>query len=115
MAPRTLRAAIVGASTLLGRELAEQLNQASGAVWDIALLDDEDAIGQMTVAGDEALVIQPLMPGAFERMDVVFFASDAATVRTHWREAQASGAGVVDMTGARANDPGAPVRAPGER
>ena len=78
MAPRTLRAAIVGASTLLGRELAEQLNQASGAMWDIALLDDEDAIGQMTVAGDEPLVIQPLTPGAFERMDVVFFASDAA-------------------------------------
>jgi aspartate-semialdehyde dehydrogenase len=113
MAPRTLRAAIVGASTLLGRELAEQLNQASGAVWDIALLDDEDAIGQMTIAGDEPQVIQPLMPGSFERMDVVFFASDAATARTHWREAQTSGAGVVDMTGALAAEAGAAVLAPG--
>jgi aspartate-semialdehyde dehydrogenase len=112
MAPRTLRAAIVGASTLLGRELAEQLNQASGAVWDIALLDDEDAIGQMTVAGDEPQVIQPLMPGSFERMDVVFFASDAATARTHWREAQTSGAGVIDMTGALVSDAGAAVLAP---
>jgi aspartate-semialdehyde dehydrogenase len=112
MAPRTLRAAIVGASTLLGRELAEQLNQASGAVWDISLLDDEDAIGQMTVAGDEALVIQPLMPGAFERMDVVFFASDAATARTHWREAQTSGAGLVDLTGALVGEAGAAVLAP---
>jgi len=112
MAPRTLRAAIVGASTLLGRELAEQLNEASGAVWDISLLDDEDAIGQMTVAGDEPLVIQPLMPGAFERMDVVFFASDAAMARTHWREAQASGAGIVDMTGVLVGEAGAAVLAP---
>ena len=42
MAIRTLRAAIVGASTLLGRELAEQLNDAAAA-WDLTLLDSEDA------------------------------------------------------------------------
>jgi aspartate-semialdehyde dehydrogenase len=113
MAPRTLRAAIVGASTLVGRELAEQLNQASGVAWHISLLDDEDAIGQMTVAGDEPLVIQSLTPGAFERMDVVFFTSDAAMVRTHWREAQASGAGIVDLTGTLTGESGAAVLAPG--
>jgi aspartate-semialdehyde dehydrogenase len=113
MAPRTLRAAIVGASTIQGRELAEQLNEAAAVMWDISLLDEEESIGQMTVAGDEPLVIQPLTPGAFERMDVVFFASDAATVRTHWKEAQASGAGVVDMTGTLAAEAGAAVLAPG--
>src|ERR1700712_3234902 len=112
MAPRTLRAAIVGASTLLGRELAEQLNEASAALWDISLLDEEESIGQMTVAGDEPLVIQPLTPGAFERMDVVFFASDAATVRTHWKEAQAGGAGIVDLTGTLSAEAGAAVLAP---
>ena len=51
MASRTLRAAIVGASTLLGKELAEQLNESAAAVWDMSLLDDEDAIGQMTRGG----------------------------------------------------------------
>jgi len=112
MASRTLRAAIVGASTLLGRELAEQLNEAAAAVWDISLLDNEDAIGQMTVAGDEPLVIQPLTPGAFARMDIVFFAGDADTVRAHWREAQSSGAGVVDMTGTLAAEAGTALLAP---
>ena len=112
MAPRTLRAAIVGASTVLGRELAEQLNEASAAMWDISLLDEEESIGQMTVAGDEPLVIQPLTPGAFQRMDVVFFASDAATVRTHWKEAQADGAGIVDLTGTLSAEAAAVVLAP---
>jgi aspartate-semialdehyde dehydrogenase len=112
MASRTLRVAIVGASTLLGRELAEQLNDATGAVWDITLLDNEDAMGQVTVAGDEPLVIQPLAPGAFERMDAVFFAGDEASTRTHWREAQAGGAGVVDLTGALVGEAGAVVFAP---
>jgi aspartate-semialdehyde dehydrogenase len=112
MASRTLRAAIVGASTLLGREIAEQLNDAAGVAWDITLLDGEDTIGQLTMAADEAAVIQPLAPGAFERMDIVFFAGDEASARTHWREAQAAGAGVVDLTGALADEAGAAVVAP---
>jgi aspartate-semialdehyde dehydrogenase len=112
MASRTLRAAIVGASTLLGRELAEQLGETTGAAWDITLLDNEDAMGQVTVAGDEPLVIQPLAPGVFERMDIVFFAGDVAATRTHWKEAQAGGAGVVDLSGTLANEAGAVVLAP---
>src|SRR6185437_15630504 len=103
--------AIVGASTLLGRELAEQLNDAAGLAWDVALLDNEDASGQIAVAGDDATVIQPLAPGAFDGMDVVFFAGDAAAARTHRKEAEASGAGVIDLTGELAGSPGAVILA----
>ena len=81
MASRTLRGAIVGASSLLGRELADQLQETNIVGWDLTLLDAEEATGQVTVAGDEPLVIQSLAPGAFDRMDIVFFAGDAATVR----------------------------------
>jgi len=112
MTSRTLRAAVVGASTLLGRELAEQLNDAAGVVWDVTLLDGEDAMGQLTVAGDGATVIQPLAPGAFDGMDIVFFAGDEATARTHWQEARAGGAGVIDLTGALADQGEAVVLAP---
>ncbi len=112
MASRILRAAVVGASSLLGRELAEQLNEAGGVTWDLTLLDDEEAMGQVTVAGDEPLVIQAISPGVFERMDVVFFAGDGGLARTHWREAQAGGAGIVDLTGALAAEAGATVLAP---
>jgi aspartate-semialdehyde dehydrogenase len=112
MASRTLRAAIVGASTLLGRELAEQLDDAAGVVWNITLLDGEDAIGQLTMAGDGTAVIQPLAPGVFDGMDVVFFAGDEATAHTHWREARAGGAGIVDLTGELAEQAEAVVLAP---
>ncbi len=79
MAGKTWRGAVVGASTLLGKELAEELNGATDAVWDITLLDAEDAGGTMTAAGDEALVIQPIAADSFVGIDVVFFAGEGST------------------------------------
>ncbi len=112
MTTTTFRAAIVGASSVLGKELAEQLSQAGGSLWELALLDASDAAGQMTAAGEEALIIQPLTPEAFTGMDVVFFAADAAATREHWRVAVAAGSGVVDLTGTLTEEPGIDVRAP---
>ena len=115
MAGRILRAAIVGASTLLGKELADELNAAATVAWDIKLLDAALADagvtgGQMTAAGDEVLLIQTIEPGAFDGMDVVFFAGDAATTRKHWKEAKAAGAKIVDLSGALDDEPGVLVR-----
>jgi aspartate-semialdehyde dehydrogenase len=100
-----VRAAIVGASTLLGKELANELNASASTVWDLKLLDAALAdaglaTGQMTSAGDEAMLIQTIEPGAFDGMDIVFFAGDAATTRRHWKEAKAAGAGIVDASAA---------------
>ena len=112
-----MRAAIVGASTLLGKELANELNAAVSTVWDIKLLDAELADaglagGQMTSAGDEAILIQTIEPGAFDGMDVVFFAGDAATTRRHWKEAKAARASIVDVSAALEAEPGTLVRCP---
>ena len=41
MDTKTWRAAIVGSSTLLGKELAEQLSEAVAPTWDLALFDEE--------------------------------------------------------------------------
>lgn len=100
MKGRVLRGVIVGASTLLGKELADELASAPGAVWELALLDDGEAPGQMMSAGDEAMVIQPVTPEAFHKADVVFFAGDTAGALKHAGEAQAGGANIVDLTGA---------------
>jgi len=43
-------------------------------------------------------------------MDVVFFAGDAATTRRHWKETQAAGAKIVDLSAALDEEPGVPVR-----
>ncbi len=115
MAGTVVRAAIVGASSLLGKELASELNAATTVVWDIKLLDaalpDAGlASGQITAAGDEAILIQTIEPGAFEGMDVIFFAGDAATTKRHWKEAKAAGAKIVDLSAALEDEPGVLVR-----
>jgi aspartate-semialdehyde dehydrogenase len=112
MAGKILRGAVVGASTLLGKELADELNSATSAVWDITLLDAEDAAGTITAAGDEALVIQTLSPLSFVGIEVVFFAGEGSTALEFWRAAQAAGASIVDLTGALEGLPHVLVRSP---
>jgi aspartate-semialdehyde dehydrogenase len=118
MAGKIWRAAIVGATSLLGKELADELNEADGAAWNLTLLDktDPDAAaglgGQITSAGDEAMVVLPVTADAFVGMDVVFFASDAATTKEFWGAAHNAGASIVDLTGALEGTRGVLVRSP---
>lgn len=109
---KQIRAAIVGASTLLGKELAEELNNSSSAVWDLKLLDADDAGGAITSAGDEALVVQPLSQDSFTGVDVVFFAGESSTTSEYWTAAHSAGASVVDLTGALEGQPQTLVRSP---
>lgn len=104
MQAKTFRAAVVGASTPLGRELAEQMADATDLTWDVTLLDAAEDSGKLSAAGEEAVVVQAITPGGFDRMNAVFFAGDASTARKHWREAQSSGALVIDLTGALRKD-----------
>lgn len=106
-----LRGLVVGASSLLGKELIEEIS-AAGTAWDLRLADTAQASAQLTAVGDEALVVQPLRPEMFEGCDVVFFAADAQTTRAHWKEATAAGASVIDLSGALENEPRAIVRCP---
>ncbi|HEX4154624.1 MAG TPA: Asd/ArgC dimerization domain-containing protein [Acidobacteriaceae bacterium] len=105
------RGMIVGASTLLGKELAEELSGAQPA-WELSLAGAGEESGQLVAAGDEAAVIQPLEPGVFAGQDVAFFAENAATTRAHWLEARRANAGVVDLTAVLEGEAGAAVRAP---
>lgn len=106
------RIAIVGASSLSGKELADELGASLLATSDIVLLDDEEVTGQVAVAGEEVAVIQPIDAASFERMDFVFFAGDRTATTKHWEVARLAGASIVDMTGALEGEPGVPVRGP---
>jgi len=112
MAGKILRAAVVGASTLLGKELADELNGATNAVWDITLLDAEDAGGTITAAGDEAMVIQTISELSFVGIDVAFFAGESSTTLEFWKAAQVAGASIVDLTGALEGQAHVLVRSP---
>ncbi len=113
MAGKTLRAVVIGATTLLGKELLEEINGSAAVAWDLQLLEEEeDAAGRLTAAGDEALVTQPLTREAFAGADLVFFAGDRATAKEYWQAAVKASAAVVDMTGALEGEPGFAVRSP---
>lgn len=108
----TYRIAIVGASSLAGKELSDAIAESPLAAADLTLLDDEDAAGQIATAGDEASFIQAIDAESFAGVDFVFFAGDEEKTKKYWKTARQAGASIVDMTGALEAEAGVIVRAP---
>lgn len=104
--------AVVGASTLKGRELKEVLEDRNFPASDIRLLDDDEALGQVDSFRDEATFIQAVNREHFQQVDFVFFASEAGFTRRHWTSARDSGCAIVDLSYALENEAAAAVRAP---
>lgn len=92
--------AIAGASSLLGRELKDALTDSPLAAANFALLDEEDAQGQLDQVGDEVTFIQTIGEEAFERSDFTFFCGSEDLTRKYWRQALRAGSSVLDLTGA---------------
>lgn len=106
------RIGIVGATTLLGKELSDELQDSLLAASDFILLDAEEVTGQVASVGEEAAFIQRLDATSFDRMDFVFFAGDRAVTAKHWEVARKAGASIVDMSDALEQEVGVPTRAP---
>src|SRR5260370_22161635 len=85
------RIGIVGASSLAGKELSEELATSLLGASDFVLLDVEDAAGQVTAAADEVSFIQRLETSSFDRMDFVFFAGGGAGTGKDWPDARTAG------------------------
>ena len=104
------RAAIVGAASLKGKELAEMLNERNFPAADIRLLDDDESLGQLEAMGDEISFIQRVRAEQFENVDFTFFSSDEDGTRRNWKDARDAGSAIIDLSGALENEPGASVR-----
>jgi aspartate-semialdehyde dehydrogenase len=102
--------AIVGASTLKGKEVVEMLNERNFPAVDLRLLDDDESIGQLEATGDEINFIQSVRAEQFTNIDFTFFAADAGTTRQSWKRARDAGSAIVDLSGALEEEPGATVR-----
>jgi aspartate-semialdehyde dehydrogenase len=109
-AARPYRIAIVGAASLLGKELTEALADSPLAASDIVLLDAEDAAGRLSSSGEEVNLIQKLDADALSGLDIVFFAGDPETARTYYVIAGQANASVVDLTYALEGEPEAILR-----
>ena len=95
-----VKIAVVGASALRGKELTEVLEETKFGSAEIALLDEDDALGQLETVGDEIALVARVEAESFQGMDYVFFAGTQDQTRQHWQNAAASHASIVDMTGA---------------
>lgn len=104
--------AIVGASTLLGKELKDALAESSLAAADFSLLDEDEGLGQLDQMGDEITFVQAIEADAFEHVDFTFFCGTESLTRKHWREALRAGSTVLDLSGALDTETGVLVRSP---
>jgi aspartate-semialdehyde dehydrogenase len=104
------RAAIVGAASLKGKEIAEMLNERNFPASDVRLLDDDESLGQLEAMGDEISFIQSVRAEQFEHVDFTFFAADADCTRKNWKRARDAGSAIVDLSSSLENEAGASVR-----
>lgn len=104
--------AIVGASSLLGKELKDALSESSLAAADFVLLDEGEGLGQLDQLGDEITFVQAIGPDSFDHVDFTFFCSTENVTRKYWREALRTGSTVLDLSGALELETGVLVRSP---
>jgi aspartate-semialdehyde dehydrogenase len=106
------RVAIVGATSLKGKEVAEVLGDRNFPAVDIKLLDDDESLGQLETVGDEITFIQKVRAEQFSNIDFTFFASDPDCTRKNWTIARDAGSAIVDLSYALEEEQGATLRAP---
>jgi aspartate-semialdehyde dehydrogenase len=94
------RVAIVGASTLRGKELAQVLEDRDFPVGDLVLLDASVQPGTLTEAVGEPTFIRSLAEDSFDGVNFAFFAGNPLDASQNWAAAHRAGATVMDMTGA---------------
>ncbi|WP_263359031.1 Asd/ArgC dimerization domain-containing protein [Acidicapsa ligni] len=104
--------ALVGASSLLAKELKEALTESPLASASFLLLDEKDAQGQLDQIGDEVIVVQSVETNSFEGIDFTFFAGSEEQTKGYWRHAVRAGSMVLDLSGALDGEPGVLVRSP---
>ena len=110
--PSNNRIAIVGAASLRGKELNEALGESPFASADFALMDDQEAIGQLESVGDEVTFIQQIDPASFAHTDFTFFCGSVELTRKYWEIAAHAGSSIIDLSGALDTEKEAIVMAP---
>src|ERR1700693_6057946 len=93
------RVAIVGASSLRGKELKLVLEDRNLPASEIILLDESIMAGTLTEAAEDPTFIRARDEESFDGARFVFFAGTASDADRNWLAAQRAGATVIDMTG----------------
>jgi aspartate-semialdehyde dehydrogenase len=100
MAPQSgeWNVALVGASTLKGKEVRSVFEERGFPVRRMLLLDSEEMQGQLSEFDGEPAIVQPITRETFESIDLVIFACSPAFTEQHWQQARSSGARILDLS-----------------
>jgi aspartate-semialdehyde dehydrogenase len=101
------RIVIAGASSLLGSELKTVLEESRFAGWDLRLVDEELAVGTLTKAGGEPVVIQSVEEDTFQGARYAFLAGSTGFSKKCVGPAKEAGATIIDFSRASLSDPDA--------
>ena len=112
MPPAEFKIAVVGASSIGGKELNDALAESPLATARLTLLDEEGVAGRIAATGDDLSVVQSVDKDSFDGMDIVFFAGAQQETLRFWRAAKQAGAAIVDLTGALTAEADVIVRSP---
>jgi aspartate-semialdehyde dehydrogenase len=104
--------ALVGASSLLGKEIRDQLAGVGYPSESVTLLDLEELAGVITEYGEEAMVLAETADDEILRQDLVCFCGDRAMVRRHMGKILDAGHTALDCTGAWLQEPSAVLSLP---
>jgi aspartate-semialdehyde dehydrogenase len=107
-----IRIAIVGAASLVGKELAEAIAESAFAAAEVLLMDQDEGLGQIEPVGDEVTIVTAIDQDSFTHVDYVFFAGTPQQTLAHWQAASAAHASIIDLTGALEAERGVLVMSP---
>jgi len=104
-----LRVAIVGASTLKGREIQSVLRDRKFPIKKLVLLDSDEDLGRLSEFEGEPVVSLAINDSSLEFLDVAFFASNAEQARAHAHLAARNKFLLIDLSHAFYEDASVPV------
>ena len=104
--------ALIGASSLKGREIKAVLEGRHIRPHRLSLLDASELQGHLTEFDDEPTIIQPVDRDNFEGMNLAIFASSPEFTRDHWQLAESAGCDIIDLSYHLESNPRAMLVAP---
>lgn len=110
--PSIPRIAIVGASSLRGKDLKQFIEDENLPFGEISLIDTSLPAGTLAEAAGEPTFLKPMDRRSFEDVRFVFFCGSAQEAKSNWKLAANAGATIIDLTGAL-EDAGAAPWIPG--
>jgi aspartate-semialdehyde dehydrogenase len=90
--------ALIGASSLKGKEIKALLEERHIRPHRLTLLDASELQGHLTEFDDEPAIIQPVDQESFDGITLAIFASSPDFTRDHWQLAESAGCDIIDLS-----------------